>query len=117
MFIAKIPPEGGGMVSVGPHLTVGAVRVESRAAVPEVDASLPCRTENADLWFAERPDQLGRAQQLCRGCPIRRQCLSGALDRHEPWGVWGGEIFDRGRVIPFKRGRGRPAKIQEPTVA
>ena len=74
------------------------------------DAALPCRSADADLWFAERPDQLGRAQALCRGCPARQRCLAGALDRREPWGVWGGEIFERGRVIPFKRGRGRPAK-------
>jgi WhiB family redox-sensing transcriptional regulator len=81
-------------------------------AVETDDESLPCRTEQADLWFAEHPEQLGRAQNLCHGCPIRRQCLAGALRRREPWGVWGGEIFERGRVIPFKRGRGRPAKVR-----
>jgi WhiB family redox-sensing transcriptional regulator len=71
---------------------------------------IPCRTEDADLWFAERPEQLGRAQRLCAACPIRRGCLADALARREPWGVWGGEIFQRGRVVAFKRGRGRPPK-------
>jgi WhiB family transcriptional regulator, redox-sensing transcriptional regulator len=28
----------------------------------------------------------------------------------EPWGVWGGEIFERGTVVPRKRPRGRPRK-------
>jgi WhiB family redox-sensing transcriptional regulator len=87
------------------------------AGAPASDVDLPCRTANADLWFAERPEDLGEAQALCRSCPIRRQCLAGALSRREPWGVWGGEIFERGRVIPFKRGRGRPAKVQQPSVA
>ena len=35
---------------------------------------------------------------------------TGALERREPWGVWGGELFDAGRVIPRKRPRGRPRK-------
>ncbi|MGQ0479868.1 MAG: WhiB family transcriptional regulator [Pseudonocardia sp.] len=80
----------------------------------EANARLPCHSADADLWFAERPDQIDRAQRLCRECPIRRQCLAAALSRREPWGVWGGEIFERGRVIPFKRGRGRPARSAPP---
>ena len=33
-----------------------------------------------------------------------------ALDRGEPWGVWGGQLFLQGAVIPRKRPRGRPRK-------
>ncbi|HEX5142549.1 MAG TPA: WhiB family transcriptional regulator [Mycobacterium sp.] len=71
---------------------------------------LPCHVGNPDLWFADSPVELERAKVLCAQCPIRRQCLSAALDREEPWGVWGGEIFDRGAVIARKRPRGRPRK-------
>jgi WhiB family redox-sensing transcriptional regulator len=71
---------------------------------------LPCRVEDPDLWFAESPAQLELAKQFCADCPVRDACLAGALDRGEPWGVWGGEIFDRGVVIPRKRPRGRPRK-------
>ena len=39
---------------------------------------------------------------------MRRVCLAGAVERHEPHGVWGGEIFSRGAIIPEKRPR-RPA--------
>jgi WhiB family redox-sensing transcriptional regulator len=39
---------------------------------------------------------------------VQRGCLAGALRRSEPCGGWGGEILLHGRVIPFKRGRGRP---------
>ncbi len=72
---------------------------------------LPCREEDSELWFAESPAQLEQAKALCGGCPIRDSCLAGALDRAEPWGVWGGEIFERGVVIARKRPRGRPRKV------
>jgi len=121
MFVAKIPLDGGTISAGSSQYTLAPDLGGLLAATPGAEVGLPCRTEEADLWFAEHPEQLGRAQALCHECPIRRQCLAGALNRREPWGVWGGEIFERGRVIPFKRGGGRPAKIkqqyQEPTVA
>ena len=72
---------------------------------------LPCLVNDPDLFFAERPDDLERAKALCVDCPVRPQCLAAALDRAEPWGVWGGEIFDHGVVIARKRPRGRPRKV------
>jgi WhiB family redox-sensing transcriptional regulator len=71
---------------------------------------LPCRVYDADLWFAETPAELETAKALCAQCPLRVECLAGALERGEPWGVWGGEIFERGAVVPRKRPRGRPRK-------
>jgi WhiB family redox-sensing transcriptional regulator len=72
---------------------------------------LPCQDgEVADLFFSERPSDLEDAKQLCADCPLRTECLEGALRRGEPWGVWGGQILDGGRVIAVKRGRGRPRK-------
>lgn len=71
---------------------------------------LPCRIQDADLWFAETPAELEQAKAFCADCPARAACLAGALGRREPWGVWGGEIFDHGVVITRKRPRGRPRK-------
>ncbi|PWH06839.1 WhiB family transcriptional regulator [Brachybacterium endophyticum] len=74
-------------------------------------ATLPCQDiEAADLFFSERPADLESAKQLCADCPLKALCLEGALERGEPWGVWGGEILENGAVIAFKRGRGRPRK-------
>jgi WhiB family redox-sensing transcriptional regulator len=78
---------------------------------------LPCRAGNPDLWFAEKPADLEQAKDLCRSCPALAACLAGALDRGEPWGVWGGEIFDRGVVIARKRPRGRPPKVRAEAAA
>ena len=71
---------------------------------------VPCRVQDADLWFAETPADLERAKAMCSDCPARLACLAGALERREPWGVWGGEIFERGVIIARKRPRGRPRK-------
>ena len=73
---------------------------------------IPCRVLDADLWFAESPTELNRAKSLCQDCPARAACLSGALERREPWGVWGGEIFVGGAIVARKRPRGRPRKTE-----
>jgi WhiB family redox-sensing transcriptional regulator len=86
-------------------LDVGVEMVADRLQV-----ELPCRTYDPDLWFAENPAELEVAKSLCVECPLRVECLAGALERGEPWGVWGGEIFERGAVVPRKRPRGRPRK-------
>lgn len=76
------------------------------------DDQLPCRTQSPELFFAESPADVETAKALCLGCPVRTECLAGALDRREPWGVWGGELFLQGAVIPRKRPRGRPRKSE-----
>ena len=74
------------------------------------EAELPCRGGNPELYFAESPSDVELAKALCQDCPVRVECLAGALERREPWGVWGGELFLSGVVIPRKRPRGRPRK-------
>jgi len=82
-----------------------------RPSVGELDESaLPCRSNDPELFFAETPADVESAKALCLGCPVRAECLAGALERREPWGVWGGELFLQGVVIPRKRPRGRPRK-------
>lgn len=80
--------------------------------LPRLDVDLPCQQPTTlDLWFAERGDDVERAKAMCRECPLRAECLDGAVRRREPWGVWGGEVFIDGVVVARKRGRGRPRKI------
>ena len=78
-----------------------------------LDELLPCRRENPERFFAETPQDVEVAKALCLDCPVRAECLAGALERREPWGVWGGELFLQGVVIPRKRPRGRPRKNEQ----
>jgi WhiB family redox-sensing transcriptional regulator len=81
--------------------------------VQETDTELiPCRANDAELWFAESPADVEFAKALCRSCPVRQGCLTGALERREPWGVWGGELLIAGVIVPRKRPRGRPRKSE-----
>ncbi|MCE3550701.1 WhiB family transcriptional regulator [Pseudonocardia sp. RS11V-5] len=86
------------------------IRRRRRAARVQAGLALPCQHADPDLWFAVSPVDLERAKGLCRPCPVRAECLTGAVRRGEPWGVWGGEIIDRGTVITHKRGPGRPPR-------
>ena len=70
---------------------------------------LPC-TKDPELFFAESPQDVEQAKAMCRGCRARLACLAGALERREPWGVWGGELLMNGAIVAQKRPRGRPRK-------
>ncbi|MCW2786587.1 MAG: transcription factor WhiB [Marmoricola sp.] len=71
--------------------------------------ALPCQTQPA-LFFAEAPAMLDAARSLCSSCDVQALCLAGAVERGEPHGVWGGQIFVGGTVVASKRGRGRPRR-------
>lgn len=93
------------------HADSRSVTVADVLDAPELDHErMPCRVFDPELWFAESPSDVEFAKALCQDCPVRSLCLEGALERREPWGVWGGELFLAGVVIPRKRPRGRPRK-------
>ena len=91
----------------GTELTLGALHDQAEKVDNE---RLPCRINDSELWFAESPSDVECAKALCTECPVQAACLPGALDRREPWGVWGGELFVHGVVVASKRPRGRPRK-------
>ena len=70
------------------------------------------RTEDPELFFAESPEDVEQAKVMCRGCRARLAGLTGALERNEPWGAWGGELLMHGAIVPRKRPRGRPRKTE-----
>lgn len=94
-----------------PTTGLGAQRQLDTDALDHLVTELvPCRSHDPELWFAERTAQVEQAKALCRACPLMAGCLAGAIDRAEPWGVWGGQVFVGGVVVATKRGRGRPRK-------
>ena len=70
--------------------------IDTQTAAMSVGVGIPCRDYDAELWFAERPEDVEFAKSLCGTCPARAACLAGALERSEPWGVWGGQLLVHG---------------------
>lgn len=66
------------------------------------------------LFFSDDLVDIGRAKAICAKCPLKANCLRDAMDREEPWGVWGGELLLNGRIVTSKRACGRPPKRPRP---
>ena len=59
------------------------------------------------VFFSHDRKVIDQAKAICAGCPRRESCLEGALERREPWGVWGGELFRNGHVVTNRERRPR----------
>lgn len=59
------------------------------STVPVLPGAL-CAQTDSDLWFPLKGEYPRVAKALCARCPVQRECLDGALERDEPYGVWGG---------------------------
>ena len=78
----------------------------TRSCCPAGSTTRSCGSPSPPrTWSTPRP--------CASDCPVQALCLDGALERREPWGVWGGELFLQGVVIPRKRPRGRPRKSEQ----
>lgn len=64
-----------------------------------------------DLFFSDEIPEIELAKAICGTCPLVEPCLESALERREPAGVWGGQLFADGRIVARKRKRGRPPKV------
>jgi len=76
-----------------------------------------CATDSGvanDVFFSEELQDIAEAKRICATCPAVAPCLEGAIEREEPWGVWGGQLFMNGKVLTVKRRRGRPPKVPRP---
>jgi WhiB family transcriptional regulator, redox-sensing transcriptional regulator len=72
--------------------------------------TLPCHNADPELFFADSDLEISLAKSLCGNCLMKQACLEGALDRGEPVGVWGGQLFEDGVIIERKRRPGRPPR-------
>ena len=80
------------------------------------EALAACRDANVatDLFFSDDLGDIAAAKRICAECPVLADCLEAALERAEPCGVWGGQLFSNGHVLAQKRRRGRPPKRPRP---
>ena len=100
--------------------------VDLHTETTDVDESLAARAAVArcadgngtltGLFFSDSVVDIARAKAMCALCPLRFECLQGALEREEPWGVWGGELLSGGRIVANKRPCGRPPKHPRPEI-
>ena len=80
----------------------------------ETNAACRAVANASELFFSEDLGDIAAAKRVCAECPVLAECLEGALDRSEPWGVWGGQLFMNGKMLMIKRRRGRPPKVARP---
>ena len=91
---------------VGAATLLGSVGRVDRGAARCADGAATM----VGLFFSDQLDEIARARAICRECPVMEACLEVALERQEPWGVWGGELIANGAILANKRRRGRPRK-------
>lgn len=61
-----------------------------------------CRETDPDTLFVQGAAQ-NRAKLICRGCPVRTECLADALDNRIEFGVWGGMTERERRALLRRR--------------
>ncbi len=66
-----------------------------------------CRNGDPDALFVQGAEQ-NIAKRICRGCPVRYECLADALDNRIEFGVWGG-MTERERRALLRRHPGVPS--------
>ena len=92
------------------HAAVGAAGDEPGAVRVPVARCADGNGTMVGLFFSDHVVDIARARAMCALCPLQSQCLADALEREEPWGVWGGQLLSGGRIIADKRPCGRPPK-------
>ena len=73
-----------------------------------------CVKADRNLFFSHKTKDIAQAMNICANCSVLAQCLETALDHQETDGVWGGQLFRRGKILASKRDRGRPLKNEDP---
>jgi len=62
-----------------------------------------CRESGPAVFYTSQPGpnlDTQTAKQVCRSCVVREDCLWDAIDRQEPFGIWGGlTVRQRERFI------------------
>ncbi|MBV9207459.1 MAG: WhiB family transcriptional regulator [Actinobacteria bacterium] len=61
-----------------------------------------CKETDPDELFVQGAAQ-NRAKLICRGCPVRTECLADALDNGIEFGVWGGMTERERRALLRRR--------------
>ena len=66
------------------------------------------------LFFSNNDIEIDKSKAICKTCDMQEPCLDGAIDRAEPFGVWGGQLMRNGIPVARRPRRGRPPKTTVP---
>jgi WhiB family redox-sensing transcriptional regulator len=58
-----------------------------------------CAQVDPELFFPDKGESPRPAKRVCASCEVRVECLQDALDRREPFGIWGGLSERERRVL------------------
>lgn len=80
-----------------------------------------CRQTDPELFYPEKGHSAEPAKAVCRGCPVRAECLTYALAADERWGIWGATTDDerdaiRAALSDGRRNGRRPRRLVRPGV-
>lgn len=62
-----------------------------------------CLGHNPSLWYPTAADAWDEPRAICRACPVSKECLDEAIERREPWGMWGGMNPEERRASERRR--------------
>ncbi len=107
--------------TITPHLTgrpAVATIADLRTASDGDLRGAACTTADPDLFFPEDGDTFSerRAKMICAGCPVRAMCLAGAIERSEPYGIFGGLSAEE-RGMPKRKNVNHTARSARPVPA
>ncbi|MEU0275971.1 WhiB family transcriptional regulator [Streptomyces sp. NPDC006307] len=77
-----------------------------------------CRDQDPDIWFPEGTEtdvlaDTALAKEICGRCPVSGSCQIEALERREPYGVWGGLDEHERREILRRAAEQAAARFKE----
>jgi len=58
--------------------------------VPEFFKDALCPQTDPEAFFPSKGGSTRDAKRICKGCPVREQCLAWALGENMRFGIWGG---------------------------
>jgi len=68
-----------------------------------------CTNADPDLFFPQPGTDTSYARSICRGCPVRIQCLDYALQSGQKHGIWGGMTESQRRRLRRRSHPSNPA--------
>lgn len=68
-------------------------------ALPEWHQRANCRGTDTDEFYPEKGGSTRTAKRICDRCEVKTECAQDAVERREPYGVWGGMSQNERRAL------------------